>query len=89
MTNYDTHPDALRLHGINHCQLLNAVGTKVNNNRLRIVSPTLCHKTYGILGYNYEVCQDVVNGLSSTIGTHMIAGTRDLFEWNTGPPCFM
>lgn len=48
MTDYNNHVDGLRLDGVDYCQLLSNVRTKVEYVSLKIQSATLSHGTHGL-----------------------------------------
>lgn len=55
----------------NRCLLLNALWTDHNEERLKILSATLCSGTYKLSVSNHDTRRDVIKRLSCTIGTQM------------------
>lgn len=71
MIYWDSDFDDLSLHGIIHFSLLSVVGIKDNGKRLKILSAPLFHGSFGLPACRYNVCHNVMKGLSSLIDTHI------------------
>lgn len=91
LTVYETDTEEIRSRDVNHCQLPCDVKTTIYLKRLKLPLATLCHGPYRRSACSPDTCSchNVMEILSSTIGTLNVIWEGDFFYENRQLPSFL